>query len=197
MFPTDTADHADYVLPAATFLECDDVVAPYFDRAVLSAQVKAVEPPGEALPNTEIFRRLAAAMGFAEPELFETDAELIDGLLDGTELDWVSLAARGDGAYVHRADVAATSGSEPPAAGSRWRRPLRSPREWPEPPTVGRPATADRLAAGALARLGVESQLVLRQRRADPAPARPTVASVNADAAEQFRSGAGPSRSSW
>ena len=61
-FPTDTARYADIVLPAATFLEHDDVVVPYFDLG-LSAQVKAVDAPGEALPNSEIFRRLARAMG--------------------------------------------------------------------------------------------------------------------------------------
>ena len=64
MFMTDTADLADIVLPAASFLECDDLVLSYFHLSV-GAQVKAVEPLGESLPNSEIFRRLAAAMGFA------------------------------------------------------------------------------------------------------------------------------------
>ena len=62
LFPTDTADFADVVLPAASFLEFDDLVCPYFHLA-LSAQVKAMEPLGEALPNQEIFRRLAARDG--------------------------------------------------------------------------------------------------------------------------------------
>ncbi|MFG1201107.1 molybdopterin-dependent oxidoreductase [Xanthobacter aminoxidans] len=72
LFHTDTTAYADIVLPAASFLECDDLVLSHFDLTV-SAQVKAGDPPGTALPNSEIFRRLAAAMGFAEPELFETD----------------------------------------------------------------------------------------------------------------------------
>ena len=50
LFPTDTTDFADFVLPAASFLEFDDLVAGYFHLAV-SAQVKADEPLGEALPN--------------------------------------------------------------------------------------------------------------------------------------------------
>lgn len=83
LFHTDTTAYADIVLPAASFLEFDDLVLPYFDLT-LSAQVKATEPPGEALPNSEIFRRLAAAMGFNEPELFETDAALITRLLADT-----------------------------------------------------------------------------------------------------------------
>ncbi len=68
------------MLPAASFLEFDDLVTPYFNLSV-SAQVKAVDPPGEALPNQEIFRRLAEAMGYTEPELFEPDAVLLDEIV--------------------------------------------------------------------------------------------------------------------
>ena len=50
LFQTDTARYADYLLPAASFLEFDDLMVPYFHLS-LSAQVKAAEPPGEALPN--------------------------------------------------------------------------------------------------------------------------------------------------
>jgi anaerobic selenocysteine-containing dehydrogenase len=80
LFQTDTADHADYVLPAASFLEFDDVLFPYFHNAV-SAVVKVVEPFGDALPNQEIFRRLAAKMDYREPELFESDQAIIETLL--------------------------------------------------------------------------------------------------------------------
>jgi anaerobic selenocysteine-containing dehydrogenase len=81
LFQTNTANYADYVLPAASFLEFDDVVMSYFNASI-SAQVKAVPALGEALPNQEIFRRLAAAMGLTEPQLFETDADMIATLLD-------------------------------------------------------------------------------------------------------------------
>jgi anaerobic selenocysteine-containing dehydrogenase len=81
LFQTDTANYADYVLPAASFLEFDDVVMSYFNASI-SAQVKAVPPLGEALPNQEIFRRLATAMGLTDPELFETDADMIGTLLE-------------------------------------------------------------------------------------------------------------------
>jgi anaerobic selenocysteine-containing dehydrogenase len=94
-FPTDTTDFADFVLPAATFLEFDDLVSPYFHLG-LSAQVKALEPLGEALPNQEIFRRLAKAMGYAEPELFEDDRTALDTLCRQAGLaDFASLAAEG------------------------------------------------------------------------------------------------------
>lgn len=96
LFATDTTDYADIVLPAANFLEFDDLVISYFNYSI-SAQVKATEPPGEALPNQEIFRRLAAAMGLTEPELFESDASIIANLLKqtGTVLDFASLSKIG------------------------------------------------------------------------------------------------------
>ena len=96
LFPTDTTDLADYVLPAASFLEFDDLVGSYFNLT-LSAQVKAAEPMGESLPNMEIFRRLALAMGYSEPELYESDAELLETLLErsGVGEDFASLAAKG------------------------------------------------------------------------------------------------------
>jgi anaerobic selenocysteine-containing dehydrogenase len=96
IFPTDTTDLADVVLPAASFLECDDIVASYFNLS-LSAQVAAADPMGKSLPNPEIFRRLAAAMGMPEPALYEPDAAVIARLLEGTGfgLTFSELAARG------------------------------------------------------------------------------------------------------
>jgi anaerobic selenocysteine-containing dehydrogenase len=94
LFATDTTDYANIVLPAASFLEYDDLVASYFHLS-LSAQVKAIEPLGESLPNTEIFRRLAAAIGFDEPQLQERDADVIATVLEPTGLEFAQLAARG------------------------------------------------------------------------------------------------------
>jgi len=94
-FPTDTTDFADYVLPAASFLEFDDLVSPYFHLSV-SAQVKALEPMGDALPNQEIFRRLARAMGYNEAELFEDDRTALDAVCRQMGLkDFGSLAVKG------------------------------------------------------------------------------------------------------
>jgi anaerobic selenocysteine-containing dehydrogenase len=86
LFHTDTTAYADYVLPAASFMECDDLVLSYFDLT-LSAQAKAAEPVGQSLPNAEIFRRLAAAMGYDDALLFESDAALIARLLAGTPFE--------------------------------------------------------------------------------------------------------------
>jgi anaerobic selenocysteine-containing dehydrogenase len=96
LFATDTTDFADVVLPAASFLEFDDIVASYFHQS-LSAQVRALDPPGEALPNTEIFRRIARAMQLDEPELHESDPSMLARLMagSGTGLSFAELAAQG------------------------------------------------------------------------------------------------------
>src|SRR5450631_2544438 len=96
LFATDSTLMADYVLPAASFLEFDDLIASYF-QLTLSAQVKAMEPLGSALPNLEIFRRLARAMGYSDPELDESDASILANLMDrsGLGLSFASLAERG------------------------------------------------------------------------------------------------------
>jgi anaerobic selenocysteine-containing dehydrogenase len=96
LFSTDTTEMADYVLPAASFLEFDDLIASYF-HLTLSAQVKVMEPMGNALPNQEIFRRLARAMDFSEPELQESDAAILATLMErsGLGLTFASLAQSG------------------------------------------------------------------------------------------------------
>jgi len=96
LFQTDTADYADFVLPASSFLEHDDLVVSYFHHS-LRAQVRALEPPGDALSNSEVFRRLARAMGYVEPELYEPDDEILERLLEqsGTSLDFAGLASSG------------------------------------------------------------------------------------------------------
>ena len=95
LFPTDTVDHADIILPAASFLEFDDLVMSYFDLTV-SPQVAAHAPIGEALPNQEIFRRLAQAMGYKDAELFESDAAILDNLARQLgQTDFAALKASG------------------------------------------------------------------------------------------------------
>ena len=78
---TESLTHCDVVLPAATHFECADLYPSYGHHWLQRAE--AVIPPlGESLPNTEIFRRLAARFGFAEPCFAATDAELMDDAVD-------------------------------------------------------------------------------------------------------------------
>jgi anaerobic selenocysteine-containing dehydrogenase len=74
-FLTDTADYADYVLPATTQLEHADVHKSYGHLYVL-ANNPAIAPLGESLPNSEVFRRLAARMGFTEVCFRDSDEDL-------------------------------------------------------------------------------------------------------------------------
>jgi anaerobic selenocysteine-containing dehydrogenase len=75
IFQTDTADYADILLPATTQLEQTDIHGSYGHLYAL-ANNPAIAPLGEALPNTEVFRRLAARMGFDEPCFRDTDDDL-------------------------------------------------------------------------------------------------------------------------
>lgn len=98
-FLTDTADYADIVLPATTQLEHLDVHKSYGHLYVL-ANHPAIAPVGESLPNSEVFRRLAARLGFDDPCLRDSDEVLCrQALASGSPnmrgLDWEALKERG------------------------------------------------------------------------------------------------------
>jgi anaerobic selenocysteine-containing dehydrogenase len=80
-FQTDTADYADILLPATTQLEHWDVHLSYGHHYV-SLNRPSIEPIGESLPNSEIFRRLAARMELDEPCLRDDDLTIIRQTLD-------------------------------------------------------------------------------------------------------------------
>ncbi|MDX1430872.1 MAG: molybdopterin-dependent oxidoreductase [Gammaproteobacteria bacterium] len=81
---TDSVRYADVVLPACTHFEHDELFKAYGQHYLQRA--KAVIPPvGEALPNTEIFRRLARRFGFTGPAFEASDAELMDQALDADD----------------------------------------------------------------------------------------------------------------
>jgi anaerobic selenocysteine-containing dehydrogenase len=74
-FQTDTADHADYILPATTQLEHWDIHGAYGHTDVMLNR-PAIAPLGEARPNTQVFRELARRMGFTDPCFEDDDAKL-------------------------------------------------------------------------------------------------------------------------
>jgi anaerobic selenocysteine-containing dehydrogenase len=82
-FQTDTADWADIVLPATTQLEHWDVHFAY-GHYYASLNRPSIAPVGESLPNTEIFRRLAARMGLTDPCFRDDDLTLIRQALDSS-----------------------------------------------------------------------------------------------------------------
>ena len=91
-FQTDTADYADIVLPATTQLEHYDVHKSYGHLYML-ANNPAIAPVGEALPNAEVFRRLAARLGFEEPCFRDSDEDLCRTALNG--VSWEGLKRDG------------------------------------------------------------------------------------------------------
>ncbi|HEX7297540.1 MAG TPA: molybdopterin-dependent oxidoreductase [Solirubrobacteraceae bacterium] len=84
-FPTDTVDYADIVLPATMQTEHADLHNAY-GHLYLAWNEPAVEAPGECLPNSEIFRRLARALGLTEPCLYDDDETLARQVLDSEHL---------------------------------------------------------------------------------------------------------------
>ncbi|NMG17628.1 molybdopterin-containing oxidoreductase family protein [Aromatoleum bremense] len=72
LFQTDTADYADILLPATSQLEHRDLHKSYGHLYAVDNQ-PAIAPLGEAKPNTEVFRLLAARLGFTDPALAESD----------------------------------------------------------------------------------------------------------------------------
>jgi len=127
-FMTDTARFADVVLPATTSLEHADLYRSYGQYTVQRV-APVLAPLGEAKPNWEVFRLLAAAMGFEEP-LFRMSADEVIDLLLAQPSPW-----RGPGFAARLAEGRAVELAQP--AGPRWRTPsgkieLSNPAE-PEP----------------------------------------------------------------
>jgi len=96
-FLTDTADYADFVLPATTQLEHLDVHRSY-GHLYQVANNPAIEPLGEAAPNSEIFRRLAGKMGFTDECFQESDEEIAAQAFlscGSAPYDWQGLRSQG------------------------------------------------------------------------------------------------------
>jgi len=99
IFKTDTADYADILLPATTQLEQTDIHNSYGHLYAL-ANNPAIAPIAEALPNTEVFRRLAARMGFDDPCFSDSDDTLARAAFRATDsraqgIDWDRLKEDG------------------------------------------------------------------------------------------------------
>ena len=81
---TDSMAYADVILPACSHFEHDDVFSAY-GQNYLQRATAVIAPVGEALPNTEIFRRLAARFGFDEQVFHDTDAQLMDAAVKSAD----------------------------------------------------------------------------------------------------------------
>jgi anaerobic selenocysteine-containing dehydrogenase len=88
-FMTETAQMADLVLPATTFLEHDDIYQGG-GHQYIQLGPKLVEPPGECRSNHEVICGLAARVGASHPGFAMTARELIDWTLRNS--GWGTLA---------------------------------------------------------------------------------------------------------
>ncbi len=80
-FVTDTARYADILLPATMQAEQLDIMFSW-GHFYLMLNQPAIEPPGEAVSNTELFRRLSSTMGLTRPQLYLSDWELVENYID-------------------------------------------------------------------------------------------------------------------
>ncbi|PRQ02601.1 Dimethyl sulfoxide reductase DmsA precursor [Enhygromyxa salina] len=80
-FATDTADWADIVLPATTQIEHWDILKSY-GHLYFGLNRPAIDPVGQSLPNSEIFRRIAQACGFDEACFHESDEAILRAFVD-------------------------------------------------------------------------------------------------------------------
>jgi anaerobic selenocysteine-containing dehydrogenase len=113
-FMTDTADHADYVLPATTQLEHWDIHASYGHTDVLLNR-PAIAPLGQARSNSEIFRQLAHRLGFDDPCFAEDDLALCRAAF-GSAVDFQTLLEQGY-ARLQLPDAPFAQGQFPTASG--------------------------------------------------------------------------------
>lgn len=88
-FISDTAAYADILLPASMGAEQEDIILSW-GHLYLTYNTKCIESPGEAIPNNEIFRRLAKRLGFEEENFKWNDTECLEHYVD-----WSSPACGG------------------------------------------------------------------------------------------------------
>ena len=88
-FISDTAAYADILLPASMGAEQEDIILSW-GHLYLTYNTKCIESPGEAIPNNEIFRRLAKRLGFEEENFKWNDTECLEHYVD-----WSSPACDG------------------------------------------------------------------------------------------------------
>jgi len=86
------AEHADIVLPAAHWLEMDDIYNMH-PRFMIEAINKTVDPPGEAWPDNKIFNEVGKRIA---PDLwFENVEKMLDYTLRKGNITWKEFSEKG------------------------------------------------------------------------------------------------------
>ncbi|MGV1768126.1 molybdopterin-containing oxidoreductase family protein [Rhizobium rhizogenes] len=101
LFVTDTARYADILLPATMQAEQTDLMFSW-GHFYWTYNTKAIEAPGEAVPNTQLFRMLAETMGFDEPEWKRSDEDMIRDFVDWNSpfMEGITLDALKENGYM-------------------------------------------------------------------------------------------------
>jgi anaerobic selenocysteine-containing dehydrogenase len=86
------AEHADIVLPAAHWLEIDDIYNMH-PRFMIEAINKTVDPPGEAWPDNRIFNELGKRI--APKYWFDNVEQMLDYQLRKANLTWKEFSKKG------------------------------------------------------------------------------------------------------
>ena len=116
---TDSMRYADVILPACTHFEHADLFVAY-GQQYLQRAAAVIPPVAESLPNTEIFRRLAATFGFDGPDFRASDDELMDAALDCADPRMQGL--KPSQVPIDRALRMEFDGAEPVLCGNVWPR---------------------------------------------------------------------------
>lgn len=119
-FQTDTVDYADIVLPATTQLEHSDIHKSYGHRYILLSQ-QTIQPLGESKANSDVFRLLAAKMGFTDRCFQEDDQAVAQAAFNWqhphtAQISWDTLQQQG-WQKLNLADAAFAKGNFPTASG--------------------------------------------------------------------------------
>ncbi len=99
-FQTDTAEYADFILPATTQAEHWDLQRMY-GHHYLALNRPAIPPMGQARPNSAIFRGLAQAMGYTDSGFYEDDETVLRNFVEAqchplyASVTWEALLAQG------------------------------------------------------------------------------------------------------
>jgi anaerobic selenocysteine-containing dehydrogenase len=117
-FLTDTADHADYVLPATTQLEHWDAHTSY-GHTYLMLNEPAIAPVGQARSNADIFRALAAKIGFDDPCFSDSDETLARGAFEPAAVNAAQMQVHG-WSKLEIADAPFAHGQFPTPSGKAW-----------------------------------------------------------------------------
>ena len=117
-FLTDTADHADYVLPATTQLEHWDAHTAYGHTCAMLNK-PAIAPVGQARSNARIFRDLALRMGFTDPCFADSDETLARGAFVPEQVSADALERKG-WSKLQIADAPFAEGGFPTPSGKVW-----------------------------------------------------------------------------